>query len=358
MLDRFFSRGRARAAARRLAGSPTAANYAALAQIHAASGQLKEVIKVCEEGLRLFPDDCSLERLKDRATTITRDDRVRDLQREIKRSPRPALWKELCSELLSAGHLTRAEKIAEQWYLCLQDIEALYYRASIRTERYFVDRRRDDARIALDFLSSCTGEGADTERVLRLSLSIYSKCGAWSEARTALARLLELSPGDPALEARFRTVAAMAEGGKSLDQALREVERTGKFVDDDVEFAQADSSTSIRPLLSELASQDGVNGAFYVRGGTALVQGPRGASAERYARGVRELVTSTRSFARRLGLGRPLEISLEGDFGSLSIRPGTLGAAAVWRAGPPSPHGDRALAELVGHDSRSTGGAG
>ena len=342
-----------RTAARRLATAPSAQNYIALAQAHANAGQLEELIRVCDEGLKLHPGQSDLDRLRSRATTLSREDRVRELQRELKRSPRPALWRELCEILLQSGHLTRAEKVAEQWFELNQEDEALYHRANVRSERYFADRRRDDARMALDLLSVYTRQNPADERGLRLSLAIYSRCGAWNEARTILARMLELAPGEPTLEARFRTVASLAENAKSLDQSLREVERTGKFVDDDLENERSDAAQSIRPLLQEIASQPGVNGAFYVRGGTALVQGPRGASAERYARGVRELVASTRSFARRLGLGQPLEIMFEGEFGTLSIRPGSLSAAAVWNDGPPNSRSEKALTQLVGHESRA-----
>jgi len=355
MLDRLLSRGRMRTAARRLAASPSIPNYILLAQAHAAAGQLQDVVRVCDEGLRLHGGDAELLRLKSRAETLSREDRVRELQRELKSSPRPALWKELCETLLAGGHLARAEKVAEEWHGQCKDVDALYHRALVRSERYFADRRRDDARLCLDVLGAVLAERPDCESSLRLMLSVYSRCGAWQEARTILARLLELFPGEPSLEARFRTISSLTRESRSLDQALREVERTGKFVDDDLEVDRSDASQTIRPLLKELAAQAGVNGAFYVRGGTALVQGPRGASAERYARGVRELVSSTRSFSRRLGLGQPLSIQLEGDFGSLTIRPGTLGAAAIWSDGPANAHYERALAPLVGNESRTAG---
>ncbi|MFT7668408.1 MAG: tetratricopeptide (TPR) repeat protein [Planctomycetota bacterium] len=354
MLERLLSKGRVRNAARRLASSPSAPNYVLLAQAYVAAGRLPEVIKVCVEGLKLHAGSAELERLHNRAATLSREDRVRELQRELKHSPRPALWKELCDILLAAGLLARAEKVAEQWFDDCEDDEALFHRATVRSERYFADRRRDDARVALELLNAYTRKGRASEKALRLNLLIYSRCGAWVEARTLIARLLELSPGDPSLEARFRTVASMAENSKSLDQALREVERTGKFVDDELVTERRDSAPSIRPMLQEIAALPQVNGAFYVKGGTALVQGPRGASAERYARGVRELVSSTRGFARRLGLGQPLEILLEGDFGNLSIKPGSIGAAAVWSSGPPNAMVERALARLAGCESQTT----
>lgn len=354
MFQRILGRGRARAAAKRVATEPTAENYLALAQCHASAGELSDVAKVCVEGLALHPGNAELERMRQRAMTLAREDRVRELQRELKASPRPALWRELCEVQLDAGRVSRAEKVAGEWFEATQDQEALFFRARARADRFFADRRRDDARMTLDLIDVVLRDDPAHERALRLALSLYSRSGAWNEARTSLARLLELCPGDPSLEARFRSVAAMAEAAPSLDQALREVERTGNFVDDEPGQESSESSQLVRPMLQEIASRPGVRGAFYVRGGTALVQGPRGASAERYARGVRELVTVARGSCRRLGLGGPLEIQLEGDFGTLSIRPGVLGSAAIWTEGAPTTRTEEALASLTGSETHTS----
>jgi tetratricopeptide (TPR) repeat protein len=354
MFDRILSKGRVRAASRRLSSESTARNYSALAQAHAAIDQLSEVQKVCEEGLSLFPGDAELLRLKERATTLHREDRVRELQRLLKTAPRPAHWKELCEIQLDAGRAARAEQAAADWYAATGEVEALFHQAKVRAERYFSDRRRDDARCALELAAECVSLAPTDMRPARLQLSIYSRCGAWNEARTCLARLLELYPGDPALEARFRTVASLAEKSRSLDSALREVERTGNFVDDESDDDRAqNAASSVRPVLQSIASEPGVRGAFYVRGATALVQGPKGATAERQARGVRELVSSSRSAARRLGLGQPLEVSFEGDFGALHINPGSVGAAAIWTERQPSRKHLEALASLSRFENQS-----
>jgi len=105
------------------------------------------------------------------------------------------------------------------------------------------------------------------------------------------------------------------------------------------------ASGSIRPLLQALACEPGVQAALYARGATALVQGPKGATAERTARSVREVVLKSRTAARRLGLGQVQEVQLEGEFGTLLIAPGELGAGAVWCAGSALPR--EALFDLV-----------
>ncbi len=347
MFDRILNRGRVRAASRRLASEPSVKNYLLLAQAHASVGQLTEVAKVCEEGLALHPGNAELRRMRERAVTLSREDRVRELQSLVRSSPRPALWKELCEIQLEAGRVARAEKVATEWYESSGGAEALLYRARARAERFFTDRRRDDARRALELAAESIRLAPADPAPMRLRLQIFTRCGAWQDARTSIARMLELFPGDPALEARFRTVASLAETAPSLDQALREVERTGAFVDDESEAETQVGSRSIRPLLQATAAEEGVNGAFYVRGGTALVQGPKGATAERYARGLRELVGGGRGAARRLGLGQPVEVLLEGNFGSLYIRPGTVGAAALWTSDRPTRKHQGALTELA-----------
>jgi hypothetical protein len=348
MFGSLLKRGKVRAAVKNLSADPSAKNYSALARAHAASLQLSDVRKVCEEGLVAFPADAALLRLRDRAETLQREDRVRDLQRLLKAGPRTAYWKELCEIHLRAKCVARAEQVAAEWFRATQAADALCYQARARAERYFSDRRRDDARRALELADQCLARASGDARPLRLQLSIYTRCGAWNEARRALARLLELYPGDPGLEARFRTAAALAGSTLSLDAALREVERTGQFEGDDNQREGESPTASVRPLLKQLAAEERVQGAFFVRGSTALVQGPKGATAERQARGVRELLSTSRAAARRLGLGQALEINLEGDFGVLSISPSSAGAAALWTDEFPSSQHLEDLAVLAG----------
>ena len=353
MFDRILSKAKVRSASKRLSAEPTAANYVALAQAHVSVGQLTEVCKVCDEGLALHPGSTALLRLRERAATLHREDRVRELQRVLKTAPRPACWKELCEIQLAAGRVQRAEQAAADWYAATGDAEALYLQAKARAERVFADRRRDDARRALELAAECQQLDPIDCRPAQLQLKIYSRCGAWQDARTCLARLLEQFPGDPTLEARFRTVATLAEDGPSLDAALRQVERTGEFLDDEKDVESTTTTPSVRPILQSIAAEPGVRGAFYVRGGTALVQGPKGATAERQARGVRDLVGCTRGVARRLGLGNPSEITFEGDFGTLSIHPGSVGAAAIWTARQPSRKHLEALTGLSRMEGRA-----
>lgn len=336
MLKRILSSGKARAAIKRLSDEPSARNYLALGQLHASSGKLAEVERVCLEGLEVFPDNAELKRLLARARQLRREDRMRELQLQLKTSPRPALWRELCEIHLESGRVARAEEVADEWFFTTEDAEAMLMRATARCERFFADRRRDDGRRAFELINEAIQALPGDKRPLRLMLELTSRAGAWQNARSAIARLLELTPGDPALEARFRTVMSLAERSGDFDHALRAVERSGRLADEDPEAERRATSGSVRPMLQELAAQDGVRGAFYVRGGTALVQGPRGATAERTARGVREVIQATRTAARRLGLGQPEEIRAEGDFGTLLARPGASGAGALWTTDSPT----------------------
>lgn len=330
-LNRWLSSSRVRGANKRVAKNPSARAYAELAQEHAVLGDLVEVLRTTAEGLRLFPGDGELKRLETRARSLMLEGRTRELLIELKSAPRPALWKELCEILLELGRVARAEEVAVEWFQATRSGEAQLYRAQARADRFFSDRRRDDGRIALELVIAATDLLAGDSRPLRLHLQLLSRCGAWADARAVMARLLEHFPGDPALEARFRTIATLAENSKSFEAALRDVEKTGRLADDEPETDRpAAASGSIRPLLQGLLQQEGVQAAFFVRGGTALVQGPKGATAERTARGVREIVTNCKSAARRLGLGSAIEVRLEGDFGTLLVAPGENGSGALW----------------------------
>jgi hypothetical protein len=230
----------------------------------------------------------------------------------------------------------------------------VYYRALARAERFLADRRRDDGRQAFDLVKSAEEALPHDPRPLRLYLQLASRVGAWADARRAIARLLELTPGDPALEARFRTVIALADGSKSIDQSLRDVERSGRLADDAPEAKEAsECGANVRPLLQSLVQEPGVQAAFFARGSTALVQGPKGATAERAARGVREVVVSCRSAARKLGLGAAQSARLEGDFGSLVLVIGEQGSSALWCDGPAKERHEERLRQLAGAASAS-----
>jgi hypothetical protein len=347
MLDRFLSRSRIRAAGRQLAKNPSARNYVSLAQAMAAVGRLEEVRRICDEGIALYPSNAELRRLLDRSGEIHRETRARYLQRALKDAPRPAIWRELCQVHLESGHFARAEEMASEWWAAMRDPEAMFFRAKARAERFLNDRRREDGRMAFQFAEEAGQLMPGDPRPLQLRLHLASRCGAWADARTTLARLLELFPGDPKLEARFRTVTSLQDRGTTIEQALREVELSGRLVDDATLAERQPAARSVRPLLQGLAAEHDVRGAFYVRGGTALVQGLRGATAERTARTVRELVNAGRSAARRLGLGQCYDVSLEGSFGVMLLKPGDVGAAAMWTQDMPTRKHREALAELT-----------
>lgn len=344
-INRWLSSSRVRGAARKVAKDPTSRSYAELAQEYAVLGDLEEVLRATAEGLRLFPGDAELKRLETRARSLKLEGRMREVQQELKAAPRPALWKELCEILLESGRVARAEEIAAEWFQATREGEAQYYRARARADRFFADRRRDDGRLAFELVAASQESLPGDPRPLRLQLQLASRVGAWAEARRALARLLEHFPGDPALEARFRTIVGLSENAKTVDQALREVEKSGRLADDEPE-ENRNASGTVRPILQSLLAEDGVHAAFFVRGGTALVQGPKGATAERQARGVREIVSSCRTAARKLGLGQASEARIEGDFGTLLIAPSEAGSGAVWCTGEVTRRHEEGLRDL------------
>jgi hypothetical protein len=356
ILKQWLAGGRVRSAAKRLAADPSARHYAELVQEYAVQEELDEALAIATEGLRAYPGDAEIKRLYERTRAVQREGRMRELQSELATAPRPALYQELIEILLESGRLDRAEEVAVQWCDRRKSGEAQFYRARVRAERFFVDRRAEDGRLAFDLACKATEAMPADPRPLRLELTIASRCGAWAEVRRCLARLLELTPGEPALEARFRTVMSLSATSKTFEQALREVERSGRFADDEPESDSGAASGNIRPMLQTLAREPGVRAAFYVRGATALVQGPKGATAERTARGVREVVQSCRTAARRLGLGQATEVRLEGDFGTLLVAPGELGSGALWCSGKEvTRRHEQALRDLAGAAGRAKG---
>lgn len=355
-LPKWTARKRARAAAKRLGADPSPENYVTLAREHVVAGDLMEVLRVCSEGLELHPGHAELTRVADRARSLQLDSRVQSLGDELALAPRPALWRELCDVLLECGKLQRAEEAAQDWHDASTDTEAVYYLARCRAELFFDSRRAGDGRQAWEHSKNAVRDMPGDTRPLELQYELARSCGAWGEARTAVAKLLELSPGNPELEVRFRNASARAHGSRSIVRALAEVEQTGRFVDDRPEEASAQANVAVRPLLQSLGRDPEVRAAIFQRGGTALVQGLHGATADRTARSVREVVQCSRASARRMALGRPLEICLEGDFGTLLLSPGELGAAAVWSRGRATRQHMAALQGISGAAGAAAGG--
>ena len=331
-IERWSSRGRVKDARRKVANEPTVAHYLALAGEHARIGEMAEAERVCLEGVEAFGANAELVRLADRCRALQDEQRTRELTRQLREAPRAGLYRELAELHLRAGRSQRAEDVAAEWLEQGGEGAAQLLRAQARIARYLADRRREDGRLAFEFLDAAEHALPRDERPLRMRLELLCSIGAWRDARRAVGQLLELTPGDPALEARFRTYNSLVDKAPTLDAALREVERSGRLSAERAPSHAAPAPTSsgaIRPMLQELASQPAVLAALYERGATALVQGPTGATAERTARALREVVQRSRSTGRRLGLGALLEVELEGSFGSVMVVPGDGGAAAV-----------------------------
>jgi tetratricopeptide (TPR) repeat protein len=352
---KLISGSKIKEARRRLAESPSVETYAALAAAHARDGDFDEAVRVCEEGIESYGNDPELVRLHHRTRELRLEDRTRELSRQLAEAPRSAVYKELCENLLAGGRHERAEKLALEWYQALQEGAAQLMRARARLERFFAGRGSEDGRVALELVAEAERLMPGDPEPLELRLELYTRIGAWAEAHTLVARLLERNPGDPHLEERYRTLGTMMDNSPTVDRALRTVEKTGRLMDEEQGGAgnAAIDSRSIRPRLRELQALEGVHAAIYTRGSTALVQGPKGATAERTARAAREVVTRSRAAARRLGLGQAHEIEIEGDFGHLVAVPGALGAAAIWSNAPLRDRERRALAALASLEGRA-----
>ena len=354
-LRKMLARGRIRRARRALAESPDPRTYANLAQEYARVGDTDEVVRVCEEGLAVHAGNAQLARFLERARRLHREERVAELKAELEESPRPAVWQELCEILLEGGDLARAEETALSWQRQDDDPEARFLLARVRLERFYADRGRDQGRAALQGLDETLAALPNDTRALRAKMDFLVRIGAWRDARQCAGRLLQLEPGSPALEGRYRTLDSLADDSPSVERALIEVERTGRLADEkdarEERTGSTDARRSVQPVLRELAADPDVNAAIYVRGSTVLVQGPKGATAERTARAVHSILTSSRSAGRRLGLGTVFQVTLEGSFGALTIAPGEQDAGAVWSEGPLGRIREDALYGLAGSNA-------
>ena len=79
---------------------------------------------------------------------------------------------------------------------------------------------------------------------------------------------------------------------------------------------------------------------------------PSFAARQITARAVREVLQVSQASARRMALGRALEVRVEGAFGALTLKPGSLGAPAAWTSHPPRGEVRTLLDELGGETSR------
>jgi len=330
-----LARNRIKAARQSLSQNPSPHTYAALAKEYAMLGLNRQVRRVCEEGLVAFPANNVLVRIAERSRRLDREKRMVELKQELSEAPRPALWREMCEILLESGQLARAEEMANQWIAFQKDGESRFMLARIRARRFLADRGRELGLETAQALDDALKHLPSDPRIWHLKLDFTMKIGAWSEAKRCAARLLQLEPGTPELEGRYRTLDALAEGAPTIERALIQVERTGRFADDESDATRNQGTVqsrggNVRPILRELAGEPDIHAAMYLRGSTILMQGPKGATAERTARAVRGILSSGRSTARRLGLGQTMQIQLEGDFGILSIAPGEMDAGAIW----------------------------
>ncbi|MEM7308044.1 MAG: hypothetical protein AAF682_15300 [Planctomycetota bacterium] len=350
-VQKLVGRSRVRNARQELARDPSPLKYVQLARECAAAGMVREARRVCEEGLAVYPGSTELKRMFQRARRIEGEERLSELRAELAEAPRPALWREMCDVLLDTGQVAEAERQAAEWLEAAEegDPDARAYHARTLLEVFLSDLSRQSGMRALDVLDAYQEQHPRDPRGWELRLRLMSAIGAWREARRSVAQLLGLRPGDPELEARFRALDSVADGAPEVSQAFVTVERTGELANEKrADTADAGSVTDVRPLLRRLAADSNVHAAFYVRGGTALVQGTKGATAERAARSVRSVLKTSRSAARRLGLGHVHRVELEGSFGTLAVVPGEMDAGAVWCKGAIAAETERGLLGIAG----------
>ena len=328
LVRKILARGRLRKARRDLAENPSPMNYAALAKQYAWAGGLRDALRIAQEGLDASPGHPELKRLVARLARVQQEDLIAELREELRESPRPAVWNELCEVLLESKQHARVQEVAQEWYRATRDAEAMLLIATSRVGAYLSDLGREAGRQAFESLEETQRLLPSDLRPLKLRLQLVSAIGAWGEAAKVVQRMLELDPGSLALEARYRSLAALPEG-PDVDRALIQVEKTGKLAAADAAEDVSVPVGEVRPLLQRLAVRDHIEAAVYVRGSTALVQGLRGAQAHGTARAVRSILQSGRATARCLGLGQISGVKMEGSFGTLFLAAGEIDAGAI-----------------------------
>lgn len=359
MIRRLFAAYRLRGARKLIDREPSPSNYLALASQYVKIDRLEDADRVCKESLVAFPGNAELAGFLTRVRRQLRESRLSELRDELSDSPRPAVWSEYCGLLLESGQISRAEDAVRGWLGRVEKAppetvaEARLMLSRVLAERFLADRGREVGVTLFDELAAVEAALPRDARPIKLRLRIASLIGAWSEALAAVQRLLDLYPGQTALEARFRELTEKAEKSPGLQEALRVVERTGELHEDLSESIErrGASGIDVRRVLREITEDEGIRAAFYLRGATALIQGPKGATAERTARVVRSALHTSRTSARKLGLGRLQEMRLEGSFGHLALVAGERDGAALWTEEPVAAKRLAMLMDLVGTEA-------
>jgi hypothetical protein len=357
ILGRIFRGQRHRSAARLVALDPSAENYLALARESVVSGEHNRVEAICHEALDLHPGHSELVQMARRAARMRLDARVRDLEADLLVGARPALWSELFDAHMEAGRFSRASDVARRWGKAGGGGEALHLESCGALGAFFGGGVREDGQLAWDLGQRAAEAMPRDPRPLESLVALTGRVGAHAERRTLLARLLELCPGKPELEAAFRESSQQSDSAPGFVQALADSTRRGALDQEprgvqSVEQTKPTRGRSVRGLLKNIARREGVHCATYQQGGTALVQGLSGPVADRTARAIRESVRKTRELTTRVGLGPMTSLTVEGAHGTLVMSSGTLGLGAAWCEGDPPEE----LVRDLGRLAEQTGG--
>lgn len=347
MIQRFFSRSRLKTARRQLAEDFSAQNYERLIQQLAVAGELDAAAELCSEGLGQFEGDRALLRLDARIKKHVREQRLARLRDELEQGPRPALWSSFCDLCCEQGDWDQAEDAARRWVDAGGGEVAAVLLARVCTRRFFSERSRKSGEHALEAIRAAREAADRGVEALRLELRVMLAIGAFGRAREVVCELLDHVPGDAELEMRYRALEGPAEGAPDPRRALGRVEETGRLATDRTETG-AVTSEDIRPALQRLAAAPGCGATLFLRGSTALVQGPRGATAQRTARGMKAALKAARTASRRLDLGPLRELEVDGDFGQLVGAVGERDAAMSWYRREAQPPEREVLRELAG----------
>lgn len=333
-LSRIFLFSRHKSAARRVALDPSPENYLALAHQSVVRGKHVRVEAICQEALAMFPEHSELLQVSRRAVHIRLNERVRQLEKELAVAPRPALWSELFEAHMEVGRFVRASQVARRWRKVGGAGEALYLESRGSLGAFLAGGILEDGALAWSLGQRAASALPIDPRPLETLITLCRRVEAHAERQTLLARLLELRPGQPELESAFRDARQQSAGAPPIQRALENFTRRGCMAEEAecAPLLASGGGSTVRSLLKTLARGEGVRVATYHRGGTALVQGLTGPSADRTARAVRDCARKTRELSARVGLGRFEALCVEGSGEMVLLSADKVGLASLWCA--------------------------
>lgn len=257
---------------RRLVQKPTAADYAALAQLYYKDlGDRDAALETCRRGSVMFPNDENL-------------------------------------------HL----------------VDGL-----VRFDRFHEDFLAKDGLRAIEHLERAAALNPNNYKAHALLAQIFVEVGALGKAKESLRAVLRIAPEDERARqmlARVEAAAPTAGAEVDLEAMLLEVEKRGSLTKEARALVTGEAGTpgterrsrvdetKLAPLLGRFDAVDGIRGALVMtRHGEALASKAAGISADVLANVVRQVYDVAEDSSKRMDIGSFVRGTIDGPFGALHV---------------------------------------